>query len=141
VKDLGTWLDAYSVSHKNKTNKWIHRLCVPAIMWSILGLVDLIQLPGGITMLPLVLVGCLFFYLMLGVKVFMAMALICAPMVFTIKYFQLTWQVYLLVFIVAWIGQFIGHKIEGKKPSFIDDLSFLLIGPLWILGPGVRKLG
>ncbi len=141
MKDLGTWLDAYSVSHKNKTNKWIHRLCVPAIMWSILGLVDLIQLPGGITMLPLVLVGCLFFYLMLGVKVFMAMALICAPMVFTIKYFQLTWQVYLLVFIVAWIGQFIGHKIEGKKPSFIDDLSFLLIGPLWILGPGVRKLG
>jgi len=38
------------------------------------------------------------------------------------------------VFVVAWIGQFIGHKIEGKKPSFLDDLRFLLIGPLFVLG-------
>jgi uncharacterized membrane protein YGL010W len=38
------------------------------------------------------------------------------------------------IFVVAWIGQFIGHKIEGKKPSFFDDLRFLLIGPLFVLG-------
>ncbi len=38
------------------------------------------------------------------------------------------------VFVVSWIGQFIGHKIEGKKPSFLDDLRFLLVGPLFVLG-------
>ena len=46
----------------------------------------------------------------------------------------------LTVFVVAWIGQFIGHKIEGKKPSFFDDLRFLLIGPLFVLGFLYRRL-
>ena len=40
---------------------------------------------------------------------------------------------YIVIFIISWIGQFIGHKIEGKKPSFFQDLQFLLIGPLWLL--------
>jgi uncharacterized membrane protein YGL010W len=44
------------------------------------------------------------------------------------------------VFVVAWIGQFIGHKIEGKKPSFLEDLRFLLIGPLFVLGFLYRRL-
>jgi uncharacterized membrane protein YGL010W len=46
-----------------------------------------------------------------------------------------------VVFVVAWIGQFIGHKIEGKKPSFFDDLQFLMIGPLFVLGFLYRRLG
>ena len=51
------------------------------------------------------------------------------------------WRSALVVFVVAWIGQFIGHKIEGKKPSFLQDLQFLLIGPAWLLGFIYRKLG
>jgi len=43
------------------------------------------------------------------------------------------WLSCLVLFVLAWIGQFIGHKIEGKKPSFFDDLKFLLIGPIWLL--------
>ncbi len=39
----------------------------------------------------------------------------------------------LIIFAIAWIGQFYGHKVEGKKPSFIKDLQFLLIGPLWVI--------
>ena len=50
------------------------------------------------------------------------------------------WASSLAVFVVGWIGQFIGHHIEGKKPSFLDDLRFLLIGPLWVLGFAFRKL-
>jgi uncharacterized membrane protein YGL010W len=45
-----------------------------------------------------------------------------------------------VVFVVAWVGQFIGHKIEGKKPSFLDDLRFLMIGPLFVLGFLYRRL-
>ncbi len=44
------------------------------------------------------------------------------------------------IFVLAWIGQFIGHKIEGKKPSFLDDLRFLLIGPLFVLSFLYRRL-
>ena len=39
----------------------------------------------------------------------------------------------IIVFIFAWILQFLGHKIEGKKPSFFKDIQFLLIGPAWLL--------
>ena len=45
------------------------------------------------------------------------------------------------IFVLAWIGQFIGHKIEGEKPSFFEDLQFLLIGPDWLLGAIYQKLG
>jgi uncharacterized membrane protein YGL010W len=51
------------------------------------------------------------------------------------------WQVCLALFIVAWIFQFIGHKIEGKKPSFFKDLQFLLIGPAWLLSFIYQKVG
>ena len=45
------------------------------------------------------------------------------------------------VFVVAWIAQFIGHKYEGRKPSFLTDLTYLLIGPAWVVAKGLRKLG
>lgn len=52
-----------------------------------------------------------------------------------------SWIVYLSVFIITWIFQFIGHKIEGKKPTFLKDLQFLLIGPIWLLGFIMKKAG
>ena len=51
------------------------------------------------------------------------------------------WQIAVAVFIIAWIGQFIGHHIEGKRPSFFKDLQFLLIGPFWLLSLVYRKYG
>jgi len=44
------------------------------------------------------------------------------------------------VFVVAWVAQFVGHKIEGKKPSFLTDLAYLLIGPAWIVAKIMRRL-
>jgi uncharacterized membrane protein YGL010W len=51
------------------------------------------------------------------------------------------WLTSVTIFAVAWIGQFIGHAIEGKRPSFLEDLQFLLIGPLWLLAAAYRKIG
>ena len=51
------------------------------------------------------------------------------------------WIFSVIIFVIAWIGQFIGHKIEGKKPSFIEDLQFLLIGPAWLLSFIYKKIG
>jgi uncharacterized membrane protein YGL010W len=51
------------------------------------------------------------------------------------------WATSLTIFVVAWIGQFIGHAVEGKRPSFFKDVQFLLIGPLWLVAALYRKLG
>jgi uncharacterized membrane protein YGL010W len=51
------------------------------------------------------------------------------------------WIIFLAIFVIAWIGQFIGHKIEGKKPSFLEDVKFLLIGPIWLLHFICKKIG
>jgi uncharacterized membrane protein YGL010W len=47
----------------------------------------------------------------------------------------------LAVFVVAWIVQFYGHKIEGKKPSFLKDVQFLMIGPAWLMHFIYKKIG
>ena len=46
-----------------------------------------------------------------------------------------------VLFVLAWVGQFIGHKIEGKKPSFFEDLQFLLVGPVWLLRFVYERMG
>jgi uncharacterized membrane protein YGL010W len=51
------------------------------------------------------------------------------------------WQICLALFVLAWIGQFIGHKIEGKKPSFLKDVVFLLIGPAWLMSKVYKAAG
>ncbi len=48
------------------------------------------------------------------------------------------WLTSLVMFVVAWIGQFAGHAVEGRRPSFLKDLQFLLIGPLWLLAAAYR---
>ena len=51
------------------------------------------------------------------------------------------WAVSVAVFVLAWVGQFIGHAIEGKRPSFFKDVQFLLIGPIWLLAELYRRAG
>jgi uncharacterized membrane protein YGL010W len=51
------------------------------------------------------------------------------------------WSICIALFVATWIGQFIGHAIEGKRPSFLKDLQFLMIGPLWLLADAYRRLG
>ena len=50
-------------------------------------------------------------------------------------------NIFAVAFVLAWLGQFIGHLIEGKKPSFFKDLMFLLIGPAWLMSFVYKKLG
>jgi uncharacterized membrane protein YGL010W len=141
MRTLEQWLDAYSKDHQNPTNKKIHHICVPLIMFSLLGLLWAIPTPSFFKLVPylnwstLFSLLALFFYISLNIKVALIMLINV-----TIQYFliiQLEKTTYLIptcvtIFILAWIGQFIGHKIEGQKPSFLTDLQFLLIGPLWV---------
>ena len=130
-------LQEYASSHQHKTNKIIHFICVPVIFWTIVALLWLVKIPyvDNLALVTSVLLS--FYYLAKDLKVAIQM------IVFTILCLLLTafvekrglplLEIALILFVVAWIFQFIGHQIEGKKPSFFKDLQFLLVGPAWII--------
>ena len=136
VKTITEWLDEYSESHQNKTNKSIHWVCVPAILFSIIGM--LAHFSALITALLLVLT--LVFYTRLDLVLAVAMSALLLVMAWLIWILPVGVGFYIGLFIVAWIGQFYGHKVEGKKPSFFKDLQFLLIGPLWCVDAFLGKV-
>ena len=82
------------------------------------------------TLVSLALV--MLFYLSLSTKLFIAMGMFVLFCLAAVSVLPFDFKIYFAIFIVAWIGQFLGHKIEGKKPSFLEDLQFLLIGPAWV---------
>lgn len=127
-RTLEQWLSEYAVSHQNLANKKIHWLCVPTIFVSILGMG--MSLSVWLTLVLSALV--LLFYMQLSTPLFLAMGIFILICLSVMTVLPLDFKVWAAVFIVAWIGQFIGHKIEGKKPSFFEDLQFLLIGPAWV---------
>ncbi|MET3120112.1 putative membrane protein YGL010W [Undibacterium sp. GrIS 1.8] len=125
-------LEKYAESHQNPTNEYIHFVCVPVIVWTVLGLLWAIHpmISIGATLLALV------YYISLSVPFAIGMSLMSVLMLSILYLLPSGWVLpsALGIFVLAWVGQFIGHKIEGKKPSFFDDLRFLLIGPLFVLG-------
>lgn len=144
------WMDEYGESHKNPTNQLVHKICVPLIMLSILGVLWRIPTPEYFSFSPFfnwasIFCGlCLCFYLSLNFKMFLAMLVQTSLMLFIcyqIDQMGILLPVSLGIFVLAWIGQFWGHKIEGKKPSFLKDLIFLLIGPLWVTRFLFLKIG
>lgn len=136
MKTITEWLDEYSDSHQDKTNKAIHWVCVPAILFSIIGI--LAHFSALLTALILVLT--FIFYARLDLVLAVAMAALLFVMTWLIFILPVGAGFYIAVFVLAWIGQFYGHKIEGKKPSFFKDLQFLLIGPVWCMDVYLGKL-
>ncbi len=152
MRTVNQWLDEYGESHRNVTNKFIHWICVPAIFFSITGLLYSIKIPFhlnknlqlNVAMIVLLLV--VIYYLILSTSLGFGMlifAIFCMIICFVLEsYLPISlWLFSVIVFIAAWIGQFYGHKVEGKKPSFFKDLQFLLIGPMWLMSFVYRKIG
>lgn len=137
MKPIGQWFDEYSESHRNRTNKLLHWICVPLITFSVLGMLwSLHPLAAGV-----VVVLALAFYLMLSWQLALAMLGLSALTLWVLSLMPMTFWPSVGIFVLAWIGQFIGHHIEGKKPSFFQDIQFLMIGPVWLLGFVFRRLG
>jgi len=153
MAQLQALLDEYSESHQNPTNKLIHWLCVPSIVWSVIALLWVIPFPAalGIGGYPLnwavvVLVLAQIYYFRKSLSLGAGLLLVNLVLLWLVHWvaanvsFSL-WKIGLAVFVIAWIIQFVGHEIEGKKPSFFKDLQFLLIGPAWLMSFVYRKLG
>ena len=146
MKSIETWYAEYAVSHQNALNQKIHFICVPLIYFSIVGLFMsipndlLVNFSGNNDLLfnnwaLVVLVLPMIFYFRLSIRVFVRMLLfsfLCIVGNFLLaEQLPLLWTS-VIIFVIAWIGQFYGHHVEGKKPSFLKDLQFLLIGPAWV---------
>jgi uncharacterized membrane protein YGL010W len=134
MRSLDTWLAEYSLDHQNPSNRRIHFVCVPLIFASVAGGLSLLPMSIGHIILALALV----WYSTLGWKAFaIAFAQIMIAVALTTLLQNetsttVTPVVLGVIFILAWIGQFYGHKLEGRKPSFFKDLQYLFIGPLWV---------
>lgn len=140
MRPLVSMLDEYSESHQNRFNQIIHKFCVPTIMFSILGLLwcipTLDSMKPNINWAALVALFVMFYYFVLSRKYFIIMIPVIGLMYLGNYYIAQTDYLLItsiIVFIVSWAFQFWGHKVEGKKPSFLKDLLFLLIGPLWVM--------
>lgn len=147
MKSLESYINEYSESHQHPTNKLIHKICVPAIMFSILGIIKAFPVPMSwalwldwstiLVMLLLVYYACF-----KNVRVLVAALCLIVPIMFILELLRPRFFILsVVIFIVAWIGQFVGHKMEGKKPSFFNDLFFLLIGPIWTMNSFARQMG
>lgn len=157
MRRIDQLLTEYGESHKNSTNKTIHWICVPLIFLSIIGLIwsiphstieQVLSNDGNpyANYATLLLVVVLAYYLTLSFPLGVGMALFSTGCLFLINYleqlnFMPIWQLSIIVFVLAWIGQFYGHKVEGKKPSFFKDVQFLLIGPAWLMHFIYKRIG
>ncbi|MDV3307899.1 MAG: DUF962 domain-containing protein [Cyclobacteriaceae bacterium] len=156
MRRIDQLLEEYGESHQDETNKAIHWICVPLIFFSIVGL--LASIPAGIVqtflgpgnpyanwagvalILVIVYYVSLSIPLSIGMMLFGVLCLMSANLIVRLNVAPL-WLVSLVIFVLAWIGQFFGHKVEGKKPSFFKDIQFLLIGPAWLMHFVYKRLG
>lgn len=136
MKTISEWFDEYSESHQNQTNKLIHWVCVPTIYFSIVGILA----HFSVLLTTLLLILAFIFYARLDIVLAVAMAVLTSVLVWLIWVLPVGYGFYIGLFILAWIGQFYGHKVEGKKPSFFKDLQFLLIGPIWCMDAYLNKV-
>ena len=128
-------LNNYGESHQNKINIIIHKICVPLIMFSIIGLLYSIPSRFYMDWAAITLLVAMSFYSTLGQKVLSAMVLVYGIMYLLVVFLSSQDNFFALMFTIfalSWVGQFIGHKVEGKKPSFMEDLKYLLVGPVWV---------
>jgi uncharacterized membrane protein YGL010W len=152
-KTADQWFAEYGESHQHHANELVHWICVPLIFFSVLGFVWEIPVPDSWetaapwfnwSIVAIVLVTAFYARLSVALAVgLLAFMAVCQTIHLRLEMLApwAVWKICLVIFILAWIGQFIGHKVEGKKPSFLKDLVFLLIGPAWLLSKIYRKIG
>ena len=155
TRTMQDWLDGYGESHQNALNKKIHWVAVPLIFLTIVGLLWSIPVPEAmavnewVNFATIMLIPVVIFYARLSMSRTIGMALwcvFCSAMCHLYESVVATsalplWQASIVVFVLAWLGQFYGHKVEGQKPSFFEDLQYLMIGPAWLMSFIYDKLG
>ncbi len=152
MRTVTEWLGDYSTSHTHRTNKLLHWVCVPLIVLSVMGLLWSLPVPDvlarrspWLNWATLVAAAAVVYYVALSPSLALGAALAFLVLLWITRWLTALpcplWLTSVIIFTAAWIGQFIGHAVEGKRPSFFKDVQFLLIGPLWLVAAAYRRLG
>lgn len=154
MSKLDTLLIEYSDSHQHPTNKFLHWIDIPLIYLSVMGLLWEVKLPAelpffaGMALNAAMPISLLVFvyYLNLSFSLGIGMLLYTLLCLSFCLFWEMTvpydlWAFSAITFIGGWVAQFIGHRIEGKKPSFVKDIQFFLIGPAWMVADIYRRSG
>lgn len=150
MKTLDQWYRLYEESHQNPINKAFHIVCIPPIVVSTIALLWVLPHPfasalgGWLNWATIFVFGSLVFYIRLNTRIFAIMSLVSGGSLWAASTYAplpdfFLAKVALATFVIGWIGQLVGHKFEGKNPSFLTNLSFLLIGPAWLAKGVVKK--
>ncbi len=128
----------YGESHQHPGNELIHFVAIPLIVFSLIGLLHWAHPYLAMAAIA----GSIVYYARLSNVFMITMTLVAAVCLYLAGLLgEALLPVSVGVFVVSWVFQFIGHKLEGKKPSFLEDLQYLLIGPLFVLSKLFLKLG
>lgn len=140
VRKVDALLDHYGLSHTHPTNELIHFIAIPAIMLSLVGM----MFAAHPAIAVLFFAASMVYYARLSWRFTACMLLVSSVILATVDALDargVLLPVSVVVFVVAWIFQFIGHRVEGKKPSFFEDLQYLWVGPLFVLSKLFLRLG
>ena len=149
MRRVDQWLSEYGESHRNATNKRLHWICVPVIVWCVIAFLWSAPTASGwpefVNWGALAVAAALVYYALLSVPLALGALPLLLAMLLSVAVIDRSaigpvWRVSAVLFVAAWTGQFIGHRIEGRRPSFFKDLQFLMIGPLWLLADVYRRL-
>jgi uncharacterized membrane protein YGL010W len=153
MRTADQWLTEYGASHRNPINEALHWVCVPVILWCVLGFLWITPFPDSVrTAIPganwaiVVSLLAIIYYSLLSVRLALGIVPLLALMLWSLEALSRNtvapmWLICGALFVLAWIGQFIGHAIEKKRPSFFKDVQFLMIGPMWLLANLYQRLG
>ena len=138
MRTVDILFERYGEFHRNAANKAIHWICVPLIVWSLLGMLW----SASPIVACIAIAASMAFYVWLSLPIAVGMLGVIALMVYPLTLLgPRALVVSIGVFVAAWIGQFIGHMLEGRKPAFMEDIRSLLVGPAWLLGFVYRRFG
>ena len=141
MKTLTDQLSQYAGYHRDTRNISTHFIGIPMI---VVAVATLLARPGveiggiGVSLATLVTLVTAVYYLRLDLRLGVVMAVLLA---LSLWFAQLCaasskslWlSVGVGLFVVGWAFQFVGHRYEGRKPAFVDDLIGLIIGPLFVV--------
>ena len=144
-------LSTYKSVHLNKTNVKTHFIGVPIIIWSLMVLLSLIELPltlpdsaYSLTVAVVCFTGIIIYYFLLNAKLAIGQILFFIPLLYVahlVAQYQHAVWIAISAFVVGWIIQFVGHHYEKAKPAFVDDLNQLIIGPFFLMAEVFFMLG
>jgi uncharacterized membrane protein YGL010W len=151
MRTVQQWFDEYGESHRDPRNKLLHWICVPIIVVSLVGLLWSLPVPTLFESISpllnwgtLLMAAALVYYFAMSWSLAVGMLVFVGAIIAVLALLERLpvslWIVCVALFVLAWIGQFVGHHYEGSRPSFFKDIQFLMIGPLWLLSFIYRKL-